>query len=59
VGKSVFQALQEGGFDVEDEIHFCGFLENSASQIDETDIEFDKESLTTINQKTKIGDSTS
>ncbi len=55
----MFQALQEGGFDVEDEIHFCGFLENSVSQIDETDIEFDKESLTTINQKTKIGDSTS
>lgn len=47
------------GINFQDYATFCALLENDESVVEETDNEFDKISLTTLNQATKGGDTRS
>ena len=54
----MFEAARERGLILEDCMVLCNLLEKEESAQDES-CEYDKESLTTINQLTKMGDNAS
>ena len=58
-GMTVLEKARVEGIDLENYASFCQLLEIDDSVVEENDNEFDKISLTTLNQRTKGFDTTS